>query len=174
LLAQKVFLPFDAKIPTAKAQQLTQLVDNANRAGFPIRVAVIATRVDLGSVTSLWAQPHKYAEFLGSEITFVYRGRLLVVMGNGYGYSKNGKTLPPGPLAKLPPPGPQPAALVSGATTAVQRLAAANGVRLALPHPKSKDSTTRDRIIIIAAALTAVALIGAATAARRVRRSQRV
>jgi hypothetical protein len=173
LLAQKVFLPFDAKIPTSKGQQLTQLVENANRAGFQIRVAVIATRVDLGSVTALWAQPQKYAEFLGSEIEFVYRRRLLVVMANGFGYSQNGKPLPHGPLAKLPTPGPQPTALVASATTAVQRLAAASGVRLALPHTATNDQTTRDRIIIIAAALTAVALLAAGTAVRRLRRARR-
>ncbi len=173
LLAQNVFLPFDAKIPGAKANQLTQLVANANRAGFRIRVAVIATPVDLGSVTALWKQPQRYAEFLGSEIEFVWRKRLLVVMPNGYGYSHSGKSLPQGPLARLAKPGQDPTALVSNATTAVQRLAAANNIKLAVPRATSNDQTTRDRIIIIAVALTAIALAGAGVGVRRLRASRR-
>jgi hypothetical protein len=172
LLGQSVFLPFDAKIPSEKAKQLTDLIAEANHSGFRIRVAVIATRYDLGSVTALYLKPQKYAEFLGAEIYFVYRGRLLVAMANGYGYSKGGKPLPPGPLARLPRPGPQAAALVTGASTAVQRLAAANGVHLGLPHPTGNNLTTRDRIIIIAAALTAVALAGAWILFRRLRRAR--
>ena len=39
LLTQKVFFPFDFKVPAAKQQQLVALVDEANRAGYPIRVA---------------------------------------------------------------------------------------------------------------------------------------
>jgi hypothetical protein len=172
LLGQNVFLPFDAKIPPSKAKQLTRLVANAGHAGFRIRVAVIATRYDLGSVTALYMKPQKYAQFLGTEIYFVYRGRLLVVMSNGYGYSKSGKPLAPGPLTRLPPPGAQATALVSAAETAVQRLAAASGVRLALPQPAGNDQTARDRIIIIAVALTGVALIGAWVLLRRVRRTR--
>jgi hypothetical protein len=172
LLGQSVFLPFDAKIPAAKAKQLTQLVSDAGRAGFRIRVAVIATRYDLGSVTSLYLKPQKYAEFLGAEIYFAYRGRLLVVMSNGYGYSKAGKPLAPGPLARLAAPGGQPTALVSGATTAVQRLAAASGVRLGLPHAAGNDQTTRDRFIIIAVALIVIALIGAGALLRRRRHAR--
>jgi hypothetical protein len=169
LLGQNVFLPFDAKIPAAKAKQLTQLIANAGHAGFRIRVAVIATRYDLGSVTALFLKPQRYAEFLGAEIYFAYRGRLLVVMANGYGYSKAGKPLAPGPLARLTPPGAQPTALVSSASTAVQRLAAASGVHLGLPRPTGGNQTTRDRIIIIAVALTAVALAGAWMLIRRLR-----
>jgi hypothetical protein len=172
LLGQSVFLPFDAKIPSAKAKELTELVTAANHSGFRIRVAVIATRYDLGSVTALWLKPQKYAEFLGAEIYFVYRDRLLVAMANGYGYSKGGKPLPPGPLAKLPTPGPQATALVTSASTAVQRLAAASGVHLDLPHPSGNNQTTRDRIIIIAVALTAVALVGAWILLRRLRRAR--
>jgi hypothetical protein len=154
LLVQNVFLPFDVKIPAAKGNQLAQLVANAKRAGFRIRVAVIGTRYDLGSVPVLYGKPQRYAEFLGMEIRFVYHGRLLVVMPNGFGYSVAGKPAPAGALAGLAPPGRDAVRLVDGAMTALRRLAAADGVHLAVPRVKPAQSENRDRIIIAAAVLT--------------------
>ena len=169
LLGQNVFLPFDVKIPAAKCSQLMQVLANAKRAGFPIRVAVIGTRYDMGSVTVLYGKPRQYARFLGTELKFVYRGRLLVVMPNGFGYSTGGRPGPSGPIAGLAPPGHDGTRLASGAITAVQRLAAAEGVRLALPKAKPVHSANRDRVIIAAAALTAIALIGGLMLVRRLR-----
>ena len=173
LLGQSVFLPFDAQIPAAKSTQLARLLANADRAGFRIRVAVIKTRYDLGSATVLYDKPQKYAEFLGAELYFAYRGRLLVVMPNGYGYSIGGKAAPLGALAGLAPPGPQGRELVSSAVTAVQRLAAEKGVRVHSPLPVSGGRTTRDRIIIVAIALTSFALVGSWMLFRRLRATRR-
>jgi hypothetical protein len=169
LLGQNVFLPFDIKIPAAKGNQLAQLLANAKRAGFPIRVAVIGTRYDMGSVTVLYGKPKQYARFLGTELKFIYRGRLLVVMPNGFGYSIGGRTATSGPIAGLAPPGHDGKRLASGAITAVQRLAAAEGVRLALPKAKPVHGANRDRVIIAAAALTGIALIGGFILVRRLR-----
>src|SRR5205823_15053286 len=90
LLVQKLFLPFTAKIDRAKVKQLDAVLSAADRANFPIRVAVILSPADLGTAFSLYRKPQHYAEFLGLELAFVYRGRLLVVMPNGYGYSVKG------------------------------------------------------------------------------------
>lgn len=169
LLGQNVFLPFDVKIPPAKSSQLTQLLANAKRAGFPIRVAVIGTRYDMGSVTVLYGKPKQYARFLGTELKFIYRGRLLVVMPNGFGYSVGGRSEPSSPIAGLAPPGHDGTRLAGGAITAVQRLAAAEGVRLALPKAKPMHSANRDRVIIAAVALTGVALVGGLMLVRRLR-----
>jgi hypothetical protein len=169
LLGQNVFLPFDVKIPAGKGNQLAQLLANAKRAGFPIRVAVIGTRYDMGSVTVLYGKPKQYARFLGTELKFIYRGRLLVVMPNGFGYSIGGQTAPSSPIAGLAPPGHDGTRLASGAITAVQRLAAADGVRLTVPRAKPMHSATRDRVIIAAAALTGIALIGGLILVRRLR-----
>jgi hypothetical protein len=169
LLGQNVFLPFDVKIPAAKGNQLAQLLANAKRAGFPIRVAVIGTRYDMGSVTVLYGKPKQYARFLGTELKFVYRGRLLVVMPNGFGYSVGGRTAPSRPIAGLAPPGRDGTKLANSAITAVQRLAAANGIRLALPKAKPMHTANRDRVIIAAGALTGIALIGGWMLVRRLR-----
>jgi hypothetical protein len=47
---------------------------------------VIAKPDDLGAVTSLWARPRQYARFLGTELAYVYKKPLLIVMPNGVGY----------------------------------------------------------------------------------------
>jgi hypothetical protein len=169
LLGQNVFLPFDVKIPATKGNQLAQLLANAKRAGFPIRVAVIGTRYDMGSVTVLYGKPKQYARFLGTELKFIYRGRLLVVMPNGFGYSVGGRPAPSRPIAELAPPGHDGTKLANGAITAVQRLAAAQGIRLVLPKAKPMHSANHDRIIIAAAALTGIALIGGLILVRRLR-----
>jgi hypothetical protein len=169
LLGQNAFLPFDVKIPAGKGTQLAQLLVNAKRAGFPIRVAVIGTRYDMGSVTVLYGKPKQYARFLGTELKFIYRGRLLVVMPNGFGYSVGGRTAPSGPLAGLHAPGRDGTRLANSAITAVQRLAAADGVRLVVPKAKQTHTTNRDRVIIAAGALTGIALVGGWMLVRRLR-----
>ena len=86
LTTQPLFLPQDAAIPAKQQAQLAGLLQEAARSGYPIRVAVVASSADLGSVTELWRQPQTYARFLGQELSLVYRGPLLVVMPDGFGF----------------------------------------------------------------------------------------
>ena len=169
LLSQKTFIPFDAKVPQAEAEQLNAIVEDAKQKGFTIRVAVIATQFDLGAVPSLWRKPETYAHFLGQELFFVYKGRLLVAMPNGYGASRGGKPLPSAQTVvdKLPKPGDGGAALATAATRAVQRLAAQSGVRLEIPVASTGGSSNSDRLVIaaIAGGLALLFLVG--LAARR-------
>jgi hypothetical protein len=51
-----------------------------------VKVAVIESVSDLGSVQSLFGQPQDYAKFLSLELRNVYSGALLVVMPQGLGY----------------------------------------------------------------------------------------
>ena len=85
LATQQLFLPQDAAVPPAQQAQLAALLQEAARSGYPIRVALIASATDLGSVTALWNQPQNYAQFLGQELGLVYHGPLLVVMPTGFG-----------------------------------------------------------------------------------------
>ena len=94
LYTLKVFLPFDVKVPKARQRELVSLVEATNRSGYAIRVAVIGSSYDLGSVTSLWRQPRTYARFLGAELQFIYAKRLLIVMPNGFGYFYSGHDEP--------------------------------------------------------------------------------
>ena len=113
---------------------------------------MIAKPFDLGAVPSLYGKPKTYARFLGQELFFVYKGRLLIVMPDGYGASRGGKPLPSAQrvLDTMPPPGKDGSALVAAATRAVQRLASQEGVRVVIPPVASGDSATSDRLIIAA------------------------
>lgn len=85
LATQSLFLPQDANLSVRQQAQLGALVNAAARSGYPIRVALISSAADLGSITELWRQPQTYARFLGQELSLVYRGPLLIVMPNGLG-----------------------------------------------------------------------------------------
>ena len=159
LLVQKVFFPVDAPLSDSDREALQKTVDEANARGYQIRVALIPFTSDLGTAVSLWRHPQDYSKFLGSELAFVYRNRLLVVQPSGFGFyhQKQAVTKEQRVLAKVPP-GKTPAELARSAAVAVRALAAADGVTVPV------DSTGgghdwRDRAIIAVAGLLAVALI---------------
>ena len=159
LITQKVFFPYDLKVPPAKQQQLVALVDEANRAGFTLRVALISSSYDLGSITSLWQKPQTYARFLGAELKYVYKNRLLVVMPNGLGFNRPGRSAAPeyAVLAKIPAK-PGATGLVDSSLAAVQALAKASGVTLSGTTSARPSSPNHDRLIIVIAALAALAV----------------
>lgn len=148
LATQTLFLPWDADVPASDQAQLSALLAAAQRGGQPLRVALIASAADLGSVGALWHRPQIYAEFLAEELSLVYRGPLLVVMPNGFGLAR--LRMAPGALrsalAGIPVPD-SGAELASDAAVAVRRLAAAAGHRLAatavvtLPLDRSSGSS---------------------------------
>jgi hypothetical protein len=166
LLGQKLFLPFTGKADEGDVSKLQKLLDAAAADGYPIRVAIIRTPEDLGTARALMNKAPRYAEFLGLELSFVYRKRLLVVMPNGFGYTVNGDPNPKAAkvLARIPPPGSDVTKQVQAATVAVQKLAASEGHTLKGPK---KESQTTDRIVIAAASLAGAALIAAFVFYRR-------
>jgi len=158
LLGSQVFLPFDAKLPQARQEEFVSLVAAANKGGYKIRVAVIASNYDMGSVTALWLKPRTYARFLALEIGFVYRQRLLIVMPNGFGFNRP-KHPPDREYALLStiPIGKGSLGLLDAAQAAVQKLAAANGVHVKPTSATSHDSG-HDRIVIILASVALIAI----------------
>lgn len=160
LLGTQVFIPFDLKLPKASQQDLISLVHDANTSGYTIRVALIGSAYDMGSVTSLWRKPKPYAKFLGTELTFVYKNRLLVVMPNGFGFNRPGhsSTKEYATLSKIKI-GPGATGLLTAAQTGVQQLAAASGVTIKRTGNSSGGhSMAHDRIVIIIAALALLAV----------------
>ena len=130
LASQAVYVPGDGGIAPSQTAQLSALVAEAQRAGVPIRVALIATQADLGSVTELWRQPRNYARFLGQELGQVYRGTLIVAMPAGVGIVSVGGAPARGQVGVPTDHG----ALVPATMRVVQAVAAADGHRLALPR----------------------------------------
>jgi hypothetical protein len=171
LLGLPAFIPPDAGVPRADAKQLTGVLATTKARGYQIRVALIATAYDMGAVRLLFHQPRQYARFLGQELAFVYKGRLLVAMPNGYAISRSGKLLPAeqAVVDRLPPPGTNAGALAAGATTAVQKLAAAAGVTVpAVSKPAAAGgSRNTDRLVIGIAGLVLLACASATVVVRR-------
>ena len=130
LVYQSLFLASDSGISVKTQVQLGHLIAAADRAGLPIRVAIIARPADLGTVTPLWDKPQTYARYLGIELSLAYSGRLLVVMPDGFGvnWPKHDASAAYAALAHVPHGvGPK---LATSAAAAIRALAAAAHVQL--------------------------------------------
>jgi hypothetical protein len=162
LLGTQVFFSIDVKLPKEKQQELLSIVGDANKSGYAIRVALIASPYDLGAVTSLWRKPRPYAKFLGAELQFIYKHRLLVVMPNGFGFNwtKHPSSKEYAVLSKVPIRAGA-VGMLDSAVAAVQKLAAASGVKV-VRTPAAATSRKRglahSRLLIVLAAIAAVAL----------------
>lgn len=166
LLSGASFLsPYDGKIPAAEQAKLNAMLASAKEQGLPLKLAVIATPYDLGSVPILFNVPQKYAKFLGLEDYYYWRDELVVVMPKGYGIYK-AKNLPAADKAaveKLAPPvsksGPD---LAASAEKALNAVAAAHGITLSTSGSSSGGGssawTERFEILGGAAILGAVGL----------------
>jgi hypothetical protein len=137
LVTQPVFVPRDAATGAARLQSVATA---AVRAGYPLRVALIGSAADLGSVTALWRRPVDYARFLAQELSLAAPGRVLVVMPNGFGVApetgREAAALKSVPIAR------GARQLPAAAVAAVAKLAAADGHALA-PAALSPASMAR-------------------------------
>src|SRR5207245_5812129 len=102
LVSQDVFLPY-SQISTATQRRLYAVCDAARRSGYPLKIALIASRSDLGVVPGLFGQPQAYARFLSSELTGVVTSPVLVVMPRGFGLAGQGRPMNVGTLAGIRP-----------------------------------------------------------------------
>jgi hypothetical protein len=177
LLTQSTFLsPYDGHISASEGRKLDAMLASAQKQGFPLKLAVIVTRYDLGAVPILFRRPQTYAKFLAQEIYYYSKGELLVVMPNGYGLSQAKGSVPKADraaLATLPAfdtkDGP---ALAAAAERAVTALAARRGLQLSASGSSGGSSAWVERGEIAGGALI-LGSLGAAAAVlwRRRRRS---
>jgi hypothetical protein len=156
LVYQPVFFPYNPA-PHPLQRELNGLVKSANQQGLKIRVAVIQSPRDLGSIPTLFGKPSVYARFLSSELSSIWRDRVLVVMPSGYGLAQGARLVrrggvehvvvntKSGPdeavLRRLPKPrGSTPADVVAAASKAVRALAARHDIALVAAPPASSSS----------------------------------
>jgi hypothetical protein len=85
LLAQNTFYPYQPPVTHTLEAAMEKVLGAAARAGFPLKVAVIGSREDLGAIPNLFGHPQKYAEFLDKEISYNDKLPLLIVMPAGFG-----------------------------------------------------------------------------------------
>ena len=155
LLYQPVYFPYQPA-PAAVKRRLTGLVRSANSQGYQVRVAIVQSPRDLGSVSELFAKPPAvYARFLSAELTSAWSHRVLVVFPTGYGIADGGarfvrvkgvlqirETTSSGPdeavLRRLAPPsGSSPTVLIDAAGRALRALAARHDVSLVSTVPSA-------------------------------------
>jgi hypothetical protein len=143
LVVGDAYLPYP---PPAARTQLYAALAAVQKANDKVKVAVIATPTDLGSIPSLFGHPADYAKFLGLEITFAYTGALLVVMPAGYGFYDDGNPTPAADaaLGTLSIADKSPDGLTQAAAQAVTALAHAGALTYtdtrkptALPLPET-------------------------------------
>lgn len=153
LVAQNLFTG-SLNVSAAQQLKLGRLLDATDTAGAPVRVAIIATPADLGTVTPLWRKPQLYANYLGTELSLTYTGRLLIVMPTGLGVywhaNSGGAAELAARLSSLRPQSSTPTALVATTEAAVDRIELSAGVagsslaRLSSGNGSSSNEGVRD------------------------------
>jgi MYXO-CTERM domain-containing protein len=173
LITQQVFYPYYSNVPKATLKQLEATVADANKKHFTIRVAVITSPYDLGSLSALWEKPQPYCRFLSLELAFAYKNRLLVVSPKGYGYVEKTKPVPAKlTLVRTIPIGKGTDGLLATADKAVRLLAAKAGVKLPAVQATGGggSGSSMDTIVIAIAAAVGAALVAGIELMRRRRR----
>jgi MYXO-CTERM domain-containing protein len=169
LLGENVFYPYSPPTSASIQKTLNAATAAAKKAGFPIKVALIGSPVDLGVIPDLFGKPQQYADFLDQEISFRTKQPLLVVMAAGYG--TQGLNANASHLATvLPKPaGTTSNALAAAAVGAVAKLASASGHSIkGVPGVAGSGSGgSSPTVIVVVLALAALATAAALVALRR-------
>jgi len=168
LLGENVFYPYSPQVSPSLQKTLNAETAAAKKAGFPLKVALIAAPVDLGVIPDLFGKPQKYADFLDQEISFQGKQPLLVVMKAGYGVqgvtAHVRSTLP----SIAPPAGAASNDLAKAAIVAVAKLAEADGHPVTgvpgVPGASSGGGISTTTIILIVLIVAALATGGALAA----------
>ncbi|MFL5910028.1 MAG: hypothetical protein ACJ768_05600 [Gaiellaceae bacterium] len=169
LLLQDVFVPIQPPMPPAYASAIRSMAASTKKAGFPLKVAIIATANDLGLVPQLFGKPQGYAPYLGREIDFQRKNSLLVVMPAGYGTND---VLPKvaASVSNLPAPGASLESIGKGTLTAMARMSAAAGHPVPVPKVKSSgggSGGSTSPAVIFGVPVLFLALAGGLMALRR-------
>jgi hypothetical protein len=176
LLIQDAYFPYFPAPDKPLAQTLTRLLAEVKRKGYPMKVAMIQSRGDLGAYPELFGKPQAYAKLLESEIVFrVKKPHLLIVMPDGLA----GRNLGPeadGILARIEvDKRAESDGLVRAALEAVARVATANGHPTQVPEvagdQRADGGSSSTELYVLAAAivLLGLALIAVSLRARRTR-----
>ncbi len=166
LLGESVFYPYTPPVTAAVQTQLNATTAAAAKAHLPIKVALIASPIDLGVIPDLFNKPQQYADFLDQEISFQTRQPLLVVMPAGYGVQAV-PAAAKAALAKLPKPASSTSTgLARAAITAVSTLAAAAGHPIASAQGTSSGGGS-PVVLLVAVAAVAVLAAGGLVMLRR-------
>jgi hypothetical protein len=166
LLLQDVFLPVEPPVSSSLAGAIRGLAATMKKAGYPIKVAIIATPNDLGLVPQIFGKPQYYAGYLGREIDFNKKNNLLVVMPAGYGTNNVAPNVARA-LSGLKPPGSSLDKLGRSTLDAMVRLSKAAGHPVKAPTVSGGGSSSTSPAVIFGVPVLLLALAGALAALRR-------
>jgi hypothetical protein len=133
LPGEDVYFAYQPEASPAMERALRVTLQRTRAAGYPLRVAIVATPTDLGGVPQLFGKPQQYADFLAREIAFQYKDALLVVMPAGYGSHNAGRHADRALTDAGAPSGSGGDALPRAAVSAAVRLASAEAHPVAAP-----------------------------------------
>ncbi len=170
LLLQDVYLPYAPGVPPDLGRTITDLLKDTRKAGFPLKVAIVAAPKDLGAVPQYFGHPQSYAPFLESEIAFNKKKPLLTVMPSGYGVAGMPKGAENGLNGVAPPKSAQGEDLGRAAVGAIVKLSKAAGHPVPapkLPKAGSGDGGGSTSPLIVFGVPVALLAIGGALAALR-------
>jgi hypothetical protein len=174
LLGENVFYPYSPAVSSTLQATLNGATAAAHRAHFAIKVALIATPVDLGAIPTFFGKPRQYAAFLDQEISFgAAKVPLLVVMPDGYGTAGVGAGVSSAAAALPKPTARTSDALARAAAAAVRTLAAAAGHGISgAPGSSTPGSGAGAGAVLAILIAVCVALAGGTITVRR-RQSRR-
>ncbi len=150
LLTQDSFLPYSPVRDDLK-QALERVLEDADEAGYPMKVALIGDERDLGAYPQLFNDPQEYADLLNRELaTLNPHGdpvkdiHLLIVMPGGFGGNNLGDRVDEA-LSEIPIESEaQTNGLAKAALEAVARLATVNGHPVDVPPEASLTLSAGD------------------------------
>jgi hypothetical protein len=138
LLQQDYFVPYEPAVCTEEKNALDAATKKAKAAGYQLKVAIIASQIDLGGAPEFFGHPAPYAKFLGRElVTFGPHGQLknrvhlITVMPQGWGLFQVDPRANSVVQSIKIPSGADSSALARAAIRAVPKVATAAG------HPTS-------------------------------------
>ena len=182
LLGQNVFLPYRPEVCSQLQEPLADLTTEAAQADYPIKVAIIGSRADLGGAAQYFGRPQEYAQLLGNELGFNPHGEggvetsrsLLTVMPEGFGYYASGNAPDVSEVVDGldAPESSHPNDLARAAVDALPKMAKAAGHSVTAPSvdgdcPGNGGSSLVVFAVPIGLILVAVALIGFVARLRR-------
>jgi hypothetical protein len=141
LIGQDVFYPYPPnEVGNGVQRALDGMVAKAKAKGYPVKIALIAGRGDLGAYPELLDLPDKYAAVLTAEISFNTTPRVLVVFPDRLA----GRNL--GPRAAGVLRGLRPAAGSGGEGAARTAMVALGRLTAAAGHPVPIPVIARDTV----------------------------
>ena len=171
LLLQDVYYPYQPPVADRLRRTLDGLVAQSQKAGYPVKVAMVQSQVDLGAIPQLFGRPADYAPFLGREIAFKTKAPLLVIMPAGIATNNVSAKAQQATQPVKIDQSQKSNGLVAAAIQAVPKMATASGHPVAsVPVPavsKGQRAGGTSPLLVFGAPVLLVALAALVAALRR-------